>query len=136
MQHRGFIAQVLAGGVLAGSSADGIAQDNTAPGKVPGFARLEEVVIERPLPGQPHAGKVLAAVQPHADDIPFFAGGTVAKLVSEGYSGYLIKTSNDEKAGSGTMGETLLNNERDNDSVAKALGLKKVFNLGYRLRSG
>jgi hypothetical protein len=30
----------------------------------------------------------------------------------------------------------VLNNERDNDSVAKALGPKKVFNLGYRLRSG
>jgi LmbE family N-acetylglucosaminyl deacetylase len=55
-----------------------------------------EVVIERPLTGQPHSGKVLAAVQPHADDIPHFAGGTVAKLVSEGYSGYLIRTSNDE----------------------------------------
>jgi len=132
MQRRGFVAQVLAGGVLAGSSADGIAQHNAAPGKLPGFARLEEVVIERPLPGQPHSGRVLAAIQPHADDIPFFAGGTVAKLVSEGYSGYLIRTSNDEKAGSGTTGETILNNERDNDAVAKALGLKKVFNLGYR----
>jgi hypothetical protein len=33
-------------------------------------------VIERPLPGQPHSGKVLAAVQFHADDTPFFAGGT------------------------------------------------------------
>ena len=49
MQRRGFVAQVLAGGVLAGSSADGIAQHNAAPGKLPGFARLVEVVIERPL---------------------------------------------------------------------------------------
>jgi LmbE family N-acetylglucosaminyl deacetylase len=132
MQRRGFVARVLAGGVLAGSSADGIAQHNTSPDKLPGFARLEEVVIERPLTGHPHSGKVLAAIQPHADDIPFFAGGTVAKLVSEGYSGYLIRTSNDERAGSGTMGETIANNERDNDAVAKALGLTKVFNLGYR----
>jgi LmbE family N-acetylglucosaminyl deacetylase len=115
-----------------GSSADGIAQQSAAPGKLPGLARLPEVVIERPLTGQPHSGKVLAAIQPHADDIPFFAGGTVAKLVSEGYSGCLIRTSNDEKAGSGTMGETIVNNERDNDAVAKALGLAKVFNLGYR----
>ena len=132
MQRRGFVAQVLAGGVLAGWSADGIAQQNAAPGKLSGLALSGEVVIERPLTGQPHSGKVLAAIQPHADDIPFFAGGTVAKLVSEGYSGYLIRTSNDEKAGSGTTGETILNNERDNDAVAKALGLKKVFNLGYR----
>jgi LmbE family N-acetylglucosaminyl deacetylase len=103
-----------------------------APGQIPGLARLPEVVIERPLTGRPHSGKVLAAIQPHADDIPHFAGGTVAKLVSEGYAGCLIRTSNDEKAGSGTMGETIVNNERDNDAVAKALGLAKVFNLGYR----
>jgi hypothetical protein len=37
-----------------------------------------EVVIERDTPGKPHAGKVLAAIQPHADDLPIFAGGTVA----------------------------------------------------------
>jgi LmbE family N-acetylglucosaminyl deacetylase len=61
-----------------------------------------------------------------------FAGGTVAKLVAEGYSGCLIRTSNDDKTGSGTVGEGVLNNEKDNDAVAKALGLSKVFNLGYR----
>ena len=132
MQRRGFVAQVLASGVLWGSSADGIAQENAAPAKPPALARLPEVVIERPLTGKPHSGKVLAAIQPHADDIPFFAAGTVAKLVSEGYMGHLIRTSNDEKAGSGTMGETILNNERDTDAVAKALGLSKVFTLGYR----
>ena len=41
--------------------------------------------------------------------------------------------TNDEKAGRGaTTGEIILNNERDNDAVAKALGLGKVFNLNYR----
>jgi LmbE family N-acetylglucosaminyl deacetylase len=132
MQRRDFVAQALSGGVLVGSSADGLAQHNAAPGKPSGLALSGEVVIERPLAGQPHSGKVLAAIQPHADDIAFFAAGSVAKLVSEGYSGYLIRTSNDEKAGSGTLGETILSNEADNDAVAKALGLRKVFNLGYR----
>ena len=51
------------------------------------------------LAGRPHAGKVLAAIQPHSDDIPLFAGGTVAKLIREGYSGCLIRMTNDEKAG-------------------------------------
>jgi hypothetical protein len=52
-----------------------------------GPARAQgEVAIERDLPGKPHAGKVLAAIQPHADDIPIFAGGLVAKLISEGYT--------------------------------------------------
>jgi LmbE family N-acetylglucosaminyl deacetylase len=132
MQRRDFVAQFLVGGALVRSSAGGMAPHNAAPGKLSGITPSGEVVIERPLTGQPHSGKALAAIQPHADDIPFFAGGTVAKLVSEGYTGYLIRTSNDEKAGSGTLGETILSNEGDNDAVARALGLRKVFNLGYR----
>jgi LmbE family N-acetylglucosaminyl deacetylase len=132
MQRRGFVAQVLAGGALWGASGNGAAQQAATPDEPAGFARLPEVAIEHPLGGRPHSGKVLAAIQPHADDIPYFAAGTVAKLVSEGYSGCLIRTSNDEKAGSGTMGETIASNERDNDAVAKALGLAQVFNLGYR----
>ena len=35
--------------------------------------REGELVIERPLTGRPHAGKVLAAIQPHSDDLPLFA---------------------------------------------------------------
>src|SRR4030095_1962955 len=46
--------------------------------------REGELVIERPLAGRPHEGKVLAAIQPHSDELPLFAAGTVAKLVSEG----------------------------------------------------
>ncbi|MBI5009982.1 MAG: hypothetical protein HZB98_10125 [Bacteroidia bacterium] len=42
----------------------------------------EEVVIERSVPGKPHAGKVLLAIQAHSDDIPLFAGGTVLSVPS------------------------------------------------------
>jgi LmbE family N-acetylglucosaminyl deacetylase len=94
-------------------------------------AAAGEVVIERPAAGRPHAGKVLAAIQPHADDIPIFAAGTVAKLIQEGYTGYLIRTTNDDMAGPGTVGETVLANERDNQEVARILGLKRVFDLNY-----
>ena len=132
MHRRGFVAQVLAGGALWGSRAEGLGQQSAAPIQPPGLARLPEVVVERPLSGKPHSGKVLAAIQPHADDIPFFAAGTVAKLIAEGYTGHLIKTTNDDKAGAGTMGETILHNEQDTDAVAKALGLSKVFTLGFR----
>lgn len=93
----------------------------------------DDVVVERFREGKPHEGKVLAAIQPHADDIPLFAGGTVAKLIEEGYTGYLIRTSNDEKAGRGdTMGEVIDNNTRDNEAVADALGLEKTYDLNYR----
>ncbi|MBK9167627.1 MAG: PIG-L family deacetylase [Bryobacterales bacterium] len=93
----------------------------------------DEMVIEREQQGKPHAGKVLAAIQPHSDDIPIFAGGLVAKLIHEGYRGYLIRTTNDDSAGSGrTRAETMLNDERDTAAVAKALGLEKVYDLSYR----
>lgn len=90
-----------------------------------------EVVVERQRSGMPHTGKVLAAIQPHSDDIPIFAAGTVAKLLREGYTGYLFRMTNDDMAGPGTVGDTVLANEKDNDAVARVLGLKKVFNLNY-----
>src|SRR5437762_20422 len=63
-------------------------------------ARADEtpanVVLERPAQGTPHKGKVLLAVQAHSDDIPLMAGGVVAKLVREGYTGYLLRATNDD----------------------------------------
>lgn len=92
-----------------------------------------EVFIEKFTEGKPHTGKVLACIQPHCDDIAIFAGGTVAKLIAEGYTGYMIRTSNDDATGAGnSVGEQVLNNEMANDATALALGLKKVYNLGYR----
>lgn len=90
-----------------------------------------EVFVERSARGKPHAGKVLAAIQPHADDIPLFAGGAVAKLLDEGYTGYLINVTNDDMAGRGTIAETALNNERDVDELARVMGFKQVFRLNY-----
>lgn len=97
------------------------------------FVDDETMVVEKSQKGRPHEGKVLAAIQPHSDDVPIFAGGTVAKLINEGYTGYLIRTTNDDHAGTGnTFGELIGNNERDNEAVAKALGLKKTYDLHYR----
>ena len=132
MRRRDFVSNCFVSGAFLGSARSPLAepalaaQDLTRPGMP--FA----VVVEHPVSGKPHAGKVLAAIQPHTDDVPIFAGGTVAKLVAEGYTGYLIRTSNDEMVGTGTTGERVVENERDTDAVAKALGLTKVYNLGYR----
>ena len=90
------------------------------------------MAIERDLPGKPYTGKVLAAIQPHADDIPIFAGGLVAKLIREGYTGYLIRTTIDDAAGPGVGAESVIANYRDNLQVAVALGLKKAYDLNYR----
>jgi LmbE family N-acetylglucosaminyl deacetylase len=104
-------------------------------------SRAEEapraVVFERAAEGTPHAGKVLLAVQAHSDDIPLTAAGTVAKLVREGYTGYLLRATNDDMGDApglgtaGSIGANVLGNERDNAEVGRVLGLKKVFNLNY-----
>ena len=133
MKRRKFITGNLAfGAMLPGAYAMGLA----GPGnqKKKSIENDENgIVIERVTEGQPFKGKVLAVIQPHNDDIPLFAAGTVAKLIYEGYTGYLIRTSNDEAAGKGdSMGERVLNNEKDNDEVARVLGLKKAYSLDYR----
>lgn len=96
-------------------------------------AAAADIVIERAAAGTPHRDKVLALITPHLDDGPIFASGTIAKLLAEGYSGYFIRTSNDEKDSfSMSLGETVLANERDTAAMAQTLGLKKVFDLSYR----
>jgi len=123
MKRSEFIARV-AGGAFAASTGDAMTDEGP-------FAATE-VQIERAQPGKPHAGKVLAAIQPHADDIPIFAGGLALKLIHEGYTGYLIRTTNDDHTGPGSVGEGVLANERDNLAVASALGLQKTYDLYYR----
>ena len=102
------------------------------------FSYANDLVIERNRPGKPHKGKVLAAIQAHSDDIPIFCGGTVAKLIDEGYTAYLIRLTNDESGpvgerGSGwTLGHGVLQSQKDNEAVAAALGCRKAFSLGYQ----
>ena len=58
------------------------------------------------------------AVQAHSDDIPLSAAGTVAKLVEEGYTGYIVRATNDDMGDApglgtaGTIREHVLGNER------------------------
>ncbi len=93
------------------------------------------VFLERAATGTPHKGKVLAAIQPHSDDIAIFAAGAVAKLIQEGYTGYMIRATNDDMGDDigdpGTIGENVLRNERENAEVARVLGLERSFDLNY-----
>ncbi len=140
MERRKFITKgIVAGAVLPAAyammSPEALASEsgiNENPGgSIP--PENDPVVIERPVSGQPHKGKVLAVIQPHCDDIALFAAGTVAKLVDEGYTAYMIRTSNDDVAGLGrTLGERVVNNEIDTEATAKVMGITKVYNLNYR----
>src|SRR5439155_12333125 len=128
MFRRNFFSNLIAGSALAQLAHP--TQQQRPPA-------ASESFLERPVSGQPHKGKVLLALQAHADDIPLMAAGTVAKLVEEGYTGYLVRATNDDMGDApglgtpGTIGENVLGNERDNGEVARVLGLKKVFDLNY-----
>jgi LmbE family N-acetylglucosaminyl deacetylase len=140
MKRRNFLEKTLAtsGALLVPGASVAAINHGAGKNEVPIYKNdhetvFDEVIIERPVSGQPHKGKVLAVIQPHCDDIPIFAGGTVAKLIDEGYTGYLIRTTNDDAAGSGkNYGEVVSNNEFDTEEVARVLGLKKTYHLNYR----
>lgn len=122
MDRRYFLGNALGTGALVAGMGPAEAQPAAA---------APQVVLEKPAPDRPHAGKVLAAIQPHADDIPLFASGTVAKLIDEGYTGHLIRVTNDDMTGGGSIGDGVRANEKDNQDVAKALGCRQVFDLNY-----
>ena len=91
MNRKDFLKTGLAAGAFLGSAAHLPAMSQTQRPATGAGQDLEkyrfhpqhrfsndELVIEREQPGRPHEGKVLAAIQPHSDDIPIFAGGLVA----------------------------------------------------------
>jgi LmbE family N-acetylglucosaminyl deacetylase len=134
MERREFISGSLASAsLLAGEKAKEPERPRAAGVDV---TTSGEVTVERFQPGQPHRGKVLASIAPHSDDHSILSGGTIAKLVAEGYTAYLIRTSNDEMDSYDlSSGKTIAANEADNEAMAQALGIKQVFNLGYRNHS-
>src|ERR1700753_1101676 len=100
MERRGFLKMASAAGMAGGG---GLPAQRGTPGSGP----LPSPVIGRAAAGQPSKGKVFALITPHLDDGPIFAGGTIAKLLNEGYTGYFIRVSNDEKDSyNATLGQT------------------------------
>ena len=68
MERREFLGKTLVGGAALGGVP-------AAPQDDMDISEHAEIFFEREQPGQPHKGKVLAAIQPHADDIPEFSAG-------------------------------------------------------------
>ena len=123
MRRREFLTSILAG--LA------VARLGNATAEEPSASPF----IERPRSGLPHKGKVLLAIQPHSDDVALLCAGTVAKLIQEGYTGYMVRVTNDDMGDDigepGTVGENVLRNEREVSEQARVLGLKRDFGLNY-----
>lgn len=81
---------------------------------------------------RPGAGRAFAAVFPHSDDLTIFVGGTVLKLLHEGYTGYFIKTTDDDKDSAGLRSaETAHRIDGETREVVDFLGLEKLFVLDY-----
>jgi len=94
-------------------------------------ANAEAVVVMKDQQGQAHKGKVFAAVHAHLDDVPYYASGLCAKLIREGYTGYLVRTTNDERSGGHTNAQNIFSNEQDHGRMAAALGFQDVFDFYY-----
>src|SRR6476619_6989463 len=90
------------------------------------------ITVVRKQTGQPYNGKIFAAVHAHLSDVPYYAAGLCARLMAEGYTGYIIRTTNDEKNGRGSIAENILSNEQEHQKMAEALGFKDVIDLYYR----
>lgn len=151
MERREFIERTLTAGAALGAAATtahAAAPPDGASARVPpsppppsgeliagggsGTSYQLPVTVERRREGKPHRGKVLAAIQPHCDDIAIYAAGTVLKLLDEGYEGILITMSDDSMAGTGRFyGDVAARNERDTIEVARRLGLKECLFLNY-----
>ena len=133
MERKEFLKKGLASGALLGTSAftysldAGIQNKKQESDGQKGLGPMgdpEEIEIERPRSGKPHQGKVLLAIQAHSDDIPLFAGGTVAKLMDEGYKGYLLRTSDDSSG-------NYEGNKADNANIARFFGMEKAYDFMY-----
>lgn len=90
------------------------------------------IVLERKMSGKPNEGKILVAVGANIADIPIYSSGTCVKLMNEGYEGYLIRISNDELYGDGSIFQNIHSNETETMNSAKALGFSETFNLYYQ----
>jgi LmbE family N-acetylglucosaminyl deacetylase len=131
MERRNFFGTGLSASLMQAVPEPQIDREYQSGG-TGGVSYQPQVIIERKTAGKPHAGKVLAAIQPHCDDIPIFAGGTVLKLIEEGYTGYLITLSDDSMAGTGpSIGDIVYKNEKDTMEVARRLNCKESLFLNY-----
>jgi len=76
--------------------------------------------------------KIILSVAAHGDDAEFMAGGTLAKMVAEGYDLYcLIATDNDRGSYRLSSQELKTIARPEAEAAAKVLGAREVFMLGY-----
>lgn len=101
--------------VIAAGSASGQAQGRLPLGELP-------------------PGKTLLVAQPHHDDhtTDYGMGGVIARFIENGYKGYYIRGSNDEKDGANSYGRNDIINLRESRDGVRILGIDEVISLNWR----
>ncbi len=128
MKRHGIFGATALAGVLAGRTA-GIG----GPGEAEAArADIGDIVVEKAGSGESRKGKVFAAIHAHLDDIPYYCAGTCARFVAEGATGYIIRTTNDERCGPGSIMRNIKSNEAEHIKMAKAIGIADTFDFYYR----
>ena len=87
-----------------------------------------------PVPiGTPPKGRAFLVILSHHDDHTWEwgFGGFIARLVDEGWTGYYVRTTNDEKDGR-EWGPNDQVNLRESQEAARHLGMKEVLSLNWR----
>ncbi len=78
-------------------------------------------------------GRTLIVITAHADDFTGFAGGTIAKMIDDGYTAHLIRVTNDEKDSYDLdVGETSHRNTVEMRAAADVIGIKEIYSLDFR----
>lgn len=93
---------------------------------------MAQLQIQPWHPGRQHSGRVFAAIYPHSDDFTFQSVGLIHKLLSEGYTGFLIRTTNDcMDSYDLSYGKAAMRIEAETQELATLLGIRKVYDLNY-----
>jgi LmbE family N-acetylglucosaminyl deacetylase len=82
---------------------------------------------------KPYDGRTMVVITAHADDFTGFAGGTIAKMIDDGYTAHLIRITNDEKDSYDLdAGETSHRNTVEMRAAADVIGIKEIYSLDFR----
>ena len=77
--------------------------------------------------------KVVLVITADQTDYLWAAGGTIAAMIDEGATAYLVRVTNDDKdSWELSPEETARRARSENEDAAKILGIKEVQSLGYR----
>ena len=84
--------------------------------------------------GELPPGKILMVAQPHHDDhtTDYGMGGVIARFIENGYKGYYIRASNDEKDGSNGYARNDIVNLKETWDGIRILGMEEVISLNWR----